>query len=142
MLDSIETVIRQTARETVQEASKNPLIPLREYLTPGEACVWLSCRRKHLETLRAKKIGPKYTRWGRFIRYRIEDLQAFLDSHPLHFLYGGENAYTVKEYITAISLGGIEIKTVLNPLQSNINLYPESLESVKKMIEAKFNQFH
>jgi SAM-dependent methyltransferase len=62
---------------------------------------------------------------------RREDLQAFLDSHPLHFLYGGESAYLLEEYTSAIEAAGIELIKVLNPLESNINLFPQSKIGLK-----------
>lgn len=63
-----------------------------------------------------------------------EDLSAFLDSHPLHHLYGGENAYLVDEYKSAIQTAGIRLVRVFNPLQSEINFYPETLAGVKQRI--------
>lgn len=55
---------------------------------------------------------------------RREDLPAFLDGHPLHRLYGGENAYLLEEYTSAITSAGIRLIRVLNPLSSDINLFP------------------
>lgn len=63
---------------------------------------------------------------------RREDLPAFLDMHPLHKFYGGENAYLLKEYVDAIRAGGITLEHVLNPHESNINVYPETLNDVKR----------
>ena len=51
-------------------------------------------------------------------------LQAFLDLHPLHFLYGGENAYLLSEYKDAIISSGLKIRYVLSPFQSPINYSP------------------
>jgi SAM-dependent methyltransferase len=65
---------------------------------------------------------------------RREDLPAFLDSHPLHHLYGGENAYLLSDYTGALESAGIRLHRVINPLQSDINLYPETLEGVKRRI--------
>ena len=65
---------------------------------------------------------------------RREDLPAFLHSHPLHHLYGGENAYLLSDYTGAIESAGIRVAKVINPLQSAINLYPETLQGVKKRI--------
>ena len=62
---------------------------------------------------------------------RREDLQAFLDSHPLHHLYGGENAYLLNEYTSAITAAGITLIKVLNPLESDINLFPMSRQDYK-----------
>lgn len=53
-----------------------------------------------------------------------EDLQSFLDSHPLHHLYGGENAYLLDEYLTAIRSAGLKINQILTPLESAINYAP------------------
>jgi len=53
-----------------------------------------------------------------------EDLQKFLDSHPLHHLYGGENAYLLEEYIQAINLSGLQVSKILAPLESVINYFP------------------
>ncbi|AFY75123.1 methylase involved in ubiquinone/menaquinone biosynthesis [Synechococcus sp. PCC 7502] len=52
------------------------------------------------------------------------DLQEFLDSHPLHHLYGGENAYLLEEYTNAITSSGFQIVKTLAPLQSVINYFP------------------
>ena len=46
------------------------------------------------------------------------DRQTFLDSHPLHKLYGGENAFLLDEYVQAITGGGINLTHTLNPFQS------------------------
>ena len=68
---------------------------------------------------------------------RPEDLPAFLQSHPLHHLYGGENAYMLDEYVASIESAGIRLERVLNPLQSAINLHPETLAGVRKRIATR-----
>ena len=70
---------------------------------------------------------------------RREDLPAFLDAHPLHHLYGGENAYLLSEYKSAIESAGIRLSSVINPLQSDINLYPETMPGVKQRIAARLS---
>jgi SAM-dependent methyltransferase len=62
---------------------------------------------------------------------RTEDVPAFQAAHPLHRLYGGENAFMLKEYEAAIRDAGITLSRVLNPKQSNINLYPETQANIK-----------
>jgi len=49
-------------------------------------------------------------------------------------LYGGENAYLLDDYLTALAKAGIHIRTVLNPFQSDINLFPETRDWVKRRI--------
>lgn len=70
---------------------------------------------------------------------RPGDLQEFLQSHPLHHLYGGENAYMLSAYVDSIESSGIHLEHVLNPLQSAINLYPETLAGVKRRIATRLS---
>ncbi len=63
---------------------------------------------------------------------RKEDLPAFLNSHPLHALYGGEHAYLLQEYCDAITSTGLRMERVFNPYESDINSYPESLSDIKR----------
>ena len=65
------------------------------------------------------------------------DLQAFLDAHPLHRLYGGEHACTVAEYRGAITAAGLLVEEVLNPYASDINLYPETMAGRKRQWAAR-----
>ncbi len=51
-------------------------------------------------------------------------LQAFLAAHPLHNLYGGENAYTREGYRKALIGAGLKIERDLGPLESVINFAP------------------
>ncbi len=61
-----------------------------------------------------------------------DDLSRFLGGHPLHKFYGGENAYTIEEYLDAIRGAGLIVESVLNPLESDINAYPDSLADIKR----------
>ena len=63
-----------------------------------------------------------------------EDLQQFLDSHPLHNLYGGENAYLLEEYIQAINLSGLKILKTFAPLQSVINYFPATKLQMQELV--------
>ena len=64
---------------------------------------------------------------------RKSHLAAFLATHPLHHFYGGENAYLLDEYTTAIKYSGFNLVKTLSPLESPINYYPAS----KIQIQAK-----
>ena len=81
---------------------------------------------------RVMKPGAIFIATREHVISRRDDLPAFLDSHPLHKLYGGENAYLVSEYTDAIARAGIRIDRTLNPMQSDINLFPSTLADVKK----------
>lgn len=62
---------------------------------------------------------------------RPEDLPAFLDSHPLHKLYGGESAFLLAQYEDAIKSAGFHLDVVLSPLESPINFSPYTLASLR-----------
>lgn len=47
-------------------------------LTPGEAAQLLKVQPRTLQSWRYLKIGPKYTRVGGRVRYRNEDLEAYV----------------------------------------------------------------
>lgn len=53
-----------------------------------------------------------------------QQLRAFLSSHPIHQLAGGENAYRLDEYSGAIRLTGLELEEVFGPWDTIINAFP------------------
>lgn len=59
------------------------------------------------------------------------DLPRFLDQHPLHRLYGGENALLLSQYREAIQGAGFRRLAVLTPWSSPINYAPRTLEALK-----------
>jgi len=64
-----------------------------------------------------------------------EDLQKFLDSHPLHHLYGGENAYLLVEYLTAIKLSGLITLKTFSPHGSVINYFPMTKSQCQNLVK-------
>jgi ubiquinone/menaquinone biosynthesis C-methylase UbiE len=75
--------------------------------------------------------------------YNAKDKQLFLDAHPLHKYYGGENAYTSSAYGDAIRNAGAIIIKELKYYDSVINYYPittEQLEKTKKDYLKKFKK--
>jgi SAM-dependent methyltransferase len=80
---------------------------------------------------RVLKPGGAFIATREHVISRREDLAAFLDGHPLHRFYGGEHAYLLDEYIDAVERAGIKIDRVLNPLQSDINMFPLTLDDTK-----------
>lgn len=87
-----------------------------------------------------REIWRVLTQKGTFIATREhviskkEDLPVFLENHPLHHLYGGENAYLLKEYISSITQAGLQLTKILNPFNSDINLYPNTVADIKERI--------
>ena len=57
-----------------------------------------------------------------------EDLAVFLECHPLHALYGGENAFPLSSYISAIRESGLKLLANLGPYQTPINYFPMKYE--------------
>jgi SAM-dependent methyltransferase len=91
------------------------------------------------EAARVLKPGGMFIATREHVISNHDDLGFFLAGHPLHKLYGGENAYLLQEYIDAIQGGGIVLTAVLNPYQSNINLYPETTSGLKRRTAAKLH---
>jgi SAM-dependent methyltransferase len=62
------------------------------------------------------------------------DLPAFLDSHPLHHRYGGENAHPVQVYQDAILSSGFMLERTIGSLDSPINFGPQTMNDVHRRI--------
>jgi SAM-dependent methyltransferase len=78
------------------------------------------------EIFRVLKRGGTMISTRDHVLSRREDLQSFLDSHPLHKFYGGENAFLLEEYRDAITGSGLAIEKELGPFDSVINYFPLS----------------
>ena len=96
------------------------------------------------------EVGRVLKKGGVFIATREhvishhKDLELFLANHPLHHLYGGENAYLLKEYTHSIKSANLKLVKVLEPYDSPINYYPltskEIRDKYKKLIKLKFGK--
>jgi SAM-dependent methyltransferase len=60
-----------------------------------------------------------------------ESLQAFFESHPLHHLYGGENAFKLHDYRSALSDAGLNIERELASFDSVINYAPFTHDDIR-----------
>lgn len=52
------------------------------------------------------------------------EMEAFLAAHPIHRLAGGENAYSLPEYVSALRTAGFHLQEIFGPWDSIINAYP------------------
>lgn len=80
------------------------------------------------DTARVLKKGGRFLAMREHIITIREDLPLFLNNHPLHKLYGGENAFTLKEYRKAFRQSGLSMLQELGPCCSDINLHPQTRE--------------
>lgn len=89
------------------------------------------------EMARVLKPGGTFIATREHVIFKDADLAVFLAQHPLHRLYGGENAYRLGEYKRAIKNAGIRMGRVLNPWASAINLHPRTAREVGDLIHAR-----
>lgn len=89
------------------------------------------------EMARVLKPGGMLLATREHVIFKDADLPVFLAEHPLHRLYGGENAYRLSEYTRALESAGIRLTLVLNPWASAVNLYPRSLREIRELIHAR-----
>lgn len=66
-----------------------------------------------------------------------DDKKWFLENHPLHKFYGGENAFTAAEYKNAMQNAGLTIKKEIKYYESIINYFPSSAEEISAMFQMK-----
>jgi SAM-dependent methyltransferase len=89
------------------------------------------------EFLRVLKPGGKLIAVREHVISKAADLPNFLDLHPLHKLYGGENAFLLQQYEEAIRGSGFRLTTVLKPLESPINFAPYTLGSLQEELAVR-----
>jgi ubiquinone/menaquinone biosynthesis C-methylase UbiE len=92
------------------------------------------------EIARVLKPGGVFIAAREHVISKKDDLPLFLDSHPLHHLYGGENAYLLEEYLGALTKAGLRITQVLGPMATAINYFPATQQDWRNMIQASFTR--
>jgi 2-polyprenyl-3-methyl-5-hydroxy-6-metoxy-1,4-benzoquinol methylase len=86
------------------------------------------------ECFRVLKPGGRLFAVREHVISRKKDLPVFLARHPLHRLYGGENAFPLSTYTNALLHAGFAIDVVLSPLSSVINYAPYTEQTLKEVI--------
>ena len=89
------------------------------------------------EMARVLRPGGTFLATREHVIFKDADLAVFLAEHPLHRLYGGENAYRLSEYKRAIKRAGIRLTKVLNPWASAVNLHPRTAADIAELIHAR-----
>jgi SAM-dependent methyltransferase len=90
------------------------------------------------EIARVLRPGGMFIATREHVISRREDLGAFLASHPLHHLYGGENAFLLSDYTQAIEDAGLQLRQILNPFASEINIFPMSYRELRQAIARQY----
>lgn len=54
------------------------------FLTTPQAAVFIGLSERTLERMRTEGCGPDYRKHGRYVRYHIDDLQAWSAAHLMH----------------------------------------------------------
>lgn len=67
------------------------------------------------------------------------DLPEFLNKHPLHNLYGGENAFLLSEYHSALRSASFHIQRTIAPLDSPINYAPRTSAELRRELTSKLS---
>ena len=78
------------------------------------------------EIFRVLKPGGVFIATREHVISKKEDLPVFLANHALHHLYGGENAFLLKEYLAAIECAGLKIQCTYGQFDTPINYFPVS----------------
>jgi SAM-dependent methyltransferase len=89
------------------------------------------------EFFRVLKKGGRLIAVREHVISRAEDLSAFFKIHPLHALYGGENAYLLSHYQDTMASAGFELLQTLSPFSSAINYAPHTRDSLIDGFAAK-----
>ena len=70
-----------------------------------------------------------------------QDLEIFLQTHQLHQLYGGENAFLLKQYYEAIAQAGLILRDSYGQYQSVINYAPTTRSQHQQNIANKLEKY-
>lgn len=86
------------------------------------------------EVARVLRPGGIFVATREHVISESSDLDTFLQTHPLHLLYGGENAFLLKQYQQAILEAGLIIQKTYGPFDSVINYFPVSKAEYQEKI--------
>ena len=76
------------------------------------------------ECARVLRPGGIFLACREHVADNARQLKAFLASHPVHRLAGGEHAFPLRTYVSAIQAAGLRLEKILGPWGSVINAFP------------------
>lgn len=83
------------------------------------------------EAFRVLKPGGTFVAVREHVVNSEKDLPAFFDRHPLHHKYGGENAYRLTRYVSALRQAGLRLDGVWGSFDSPINYAPLNAQELQ-----------
>jgi SAM-dependent methyltransferase len=92
------------------------------------------------EAQRVLKPGGIFIMTREHVISRREDRQVFWDNHPLHSLYGGENAYLLADYVEAIRSSGLKNLKAIGPFESVINYFPMTSKDFRRLLGRRYSK--
>lgn len=121
------TVIQSFAEEAELELGYYDIVFCRQSLHhANELDLFVSNLSKYL------KKGGLFFSVRDHVIYSEVDKQLFLDTHPLHKFYGGENAFKRTEYLNAFKSAKLTVLEELKHYDSPINYFPETSSDIEK----------
>ncbi|MER8408365.1 class I SAM-dependent methyltransferase [Mesorhizobium sp. M1307] len=90
------------------------------------------------EVVRLSRNGATFLSLRDHVISGPKQLEPFLRAHPLHHLYGGENAFTLADYRTALEGAGLTIDCEMNSFQSVVNYDPTTAAEIRERLAAAF----
>lgn len=120
-------------RAVQQSAEELPFVKSSFELVHGRAVLHHAkdLRRLCCEAARVLVPGGRLVALREHVISRKSDLESFLDAHPLHHLYGGENAYLLGEYLDSIRSAGFKLLCVAGPWSDDVNAFPDTVDDVR-----------
>ena len=92
------------------------------------------------EVSRVLKPGGRFIAMRDHVLFRKADLGKFLNSHPLHYLYGGENAYLLREYVAALDSAPLEVEHVLRSFETPIHYDDGSFDAIGNKLKSRMDK--
>jgi len=92
------------------------------------------------EVFRVLKPGGKFIAVRDHVISSPDDLPAFLQIHPLHQLYGGENALQSSQYLDALRAAGFRVEQMLRSFDSVINYAPHTRDSLRGEFQRRLSR--
>lgn len=91
------------------------------------------------ELFRVLKPGGTFIATREHVVDNDADLATFLQQHPLHRYYGGENAFPLPRYLQALRGAGFQLTHILSPWESDINIYPITVDDARRHLARRWH---